>query len=661
MAVTGKARPARLLIVGPGSGLADSVREAAGPRTVIESASDAAAALDRVRSTRPDIVVILADRPIETQVRFYRDLREGWISRHSSVLLLATERDGSVRVLDGDMLDALLLRGPVVELPAAEPSSLAVRLKAAIEKELDDRRSVLRDSLSDPNGFCVIWEQIPGLGSFERRQESVLLNARKAAAGGKVCAISVTDNPGGNPGISNEVLAAEIKKLGVEPLVHVAFRDRSRNQCESLLYQLAAMDLNNVLVLTGDYPPSGKSFRGTSRPVFDLDSVTGLELIGDMNRGMEHEIMGKMTRLAPTDFFTGVAVAPFKRTEAEVMGQYFKLRKKLHAGAGFIVTQVGYDARKLHELQLWLRAQGITTPAVVTIYVLSRTTARAMNRNRVPGCVVTDGLLEQIESETADTAGARHSQLERAARMYAIARGLGFSGASIAGQGISYENVEYIVSRGQELLPAWPDLVRHFAYPQPDGFYLYQASPATGLNADTLISPAAKRSRPLVYYISMAAHRTFFEPKGLLFRPVRWLARRLDRSRSWSRAISAAEHLFKVVLYGCQNCGDCALFDVAYLCPVSQCPKNQRNGPCGGSFEGWCEVYPGEKKCIWVRAYQRGGKVWQEQEAGVIVPPCDWSLWQTSSWLNYFGGRDYLSRRLAEGTGRAESHSTRRD
>jgi len=37
---------------------------------------------------------------------------------------------------------------------------------------------------------------------------------------------------------------------------------------------------------------------------------------------------------------------------------------------------------------------------------------------------------------------------------------------------------------------------------------------------------------------------------------------------------------------------------------VSQCPKNQRNGPCGGSYEGWCEVYPGERLCIWVKAYR---------------------------------------------------------
>jgi methylenetetrahydrofolate reductase (NADPH) len=92
------------------------------------------------------------------------------------------------------------------------------------------------------------------------------------------------------------------------------------------------------------------------------------------------------------------------------------------------------------------------------------------------------------------------------------------------------------------------------------------------------------------------------------------------------------------------NCGDCALFDVGYLCPMSQCPKNQRNGPCGGSFEGWCEVYPGERKCVWVKAYQRLKAMKKESEIGEnLVPPCNWELWETSSWLNFYLGRDHLA------------------
>jgi methylenetetrahydrofolate reductase (NADPH) len=95
------------------------------------------------------------------------------------------------------------------------------------------------------------------------------------------------------------------------------------------------------------------------------------------------------------------------------------------------------------------------------------------------------------------------------------------------------------------------------------------------------------------------------------------------------------------------HCGDCALGDIAYLCPFSQCPKGQRNGPCGGSFEGWCEVYPGEKQCIYVRAYNRL-KPFGEEDSLVAyqVPPVDYSLFGKSSWTNYFCARDHTSKRL---------------
>jgi methylenetetrahydrofolate reductase (NADPH) len=107
------------------------------------------------------------------------------------------------------------------------------------------------------------------------------------------------------------------------------------------------------------------------------------------------------------------------------------------------------------------------------------------------------------------------------------------------------------------------------------------------------------------------------------------------------------------------DCGDCALIDTAYICPMSQCPKGQRNGPCGGSYEGWCEVYPGEKYCIWVRAYGRLKKHNQEDNIGeYIAPPCDWELQHTSSWLNYYLGRDHTAKRLGIKPPQAKTQKT---
>ena len=40
----------------------------------------------------------------------------------------------------------------------------------------------------------------------------------------------------------------------------------------------------------------------------------------------------------------------------------------------------------------------------------------------------------------------------------------------------------------------------------------------------------------------------------------------------------------------CQMCGDCVLDKTAGICPVTTCPKGLLNGPCGGMWEGKCEV-----------------------------------------------------------------------
>jgi methylenetetrahydrofolate reductase (NADPH) len=651
-----------ILVISKDPGLAKLARQAMGTTVRVDYVAAESEAEKLIEERRPDIIILEEPDSLEGIVQYYRRLREGWISRHSSIIIFqANAGEKTFRILDETNLEigiAGYTYAPGQPAPFLPLDRLLPELREIIQKKLDARVNKLKAAILDPGCFCLTWEQIPGLGAFETRQEIVLENARKAARDGKVCAMSIVDNPGGNPAIATEILCSEIRKLGIEPMVHLAFRDKSRNQVESLLYQLAALDINNLLILTGDYP-SNTGFAGTSRPVFDLDSVQGLQLISEMNRGMEHVIMKRKTRLAPTSFFTGVAVSPFKQQEAEVMGQYYKLKKKIAAGADFAITQIGYDARKWHELIQWLKVNNYNLPVLSSIQVLSLTTARAMHANRVPGAVVTDKLLAQIEEESRSPDKGKQARLDRAARMYAISRGLGFKGTCISGQGLSYESLEYIIDKGQEWSARWPDFLQEFDYPQEKGFYYFEKGPGISdrgknwpqdpgflLNSDRPAPRIQKAVRPPVYLLSRMVHASIFEPGSPLFKPVRGLMKFISSSRTLSKMFHSTEYWTKAVLYACKDCGDCALYDVAFLCPVSQCPKDQRNAPCGGSFEGWCEVYPGEKQCIWVRAYLRLKSHHKEDTIGdVLVPPCNWELWQTSSWLNYFTGKDHVSKR----------------
>ena len=68
------------------------------------------------------------------------------------------------------------------------------------------------------------------------------------------------------------------------------------------------------------------------------------------------------------------------------------------------------------------------------------------------------------------------------------------------------------------------------------------------------------------------------------------------------RPVAGVEKVVKGFLFDCRMCGQCILSSTGMSCPMN-CPKNLRNGPCGGvRANGHCEVRP-EMKCVWVEAF----------------------------------------------------------
>jgi len=103
-------------------------------------------------------------------------------------------------------------------------------------------------------------------------------------------------------------------------------------------------------------------------------------------------------------------------------------------------------------------------------------------------------------------------------------------------------------------------------------------------------------------------------------------------------------------MFNCQDCGDCSLFDCQYMCPGANCKKNQRNGPCGGSRGPLCES--ADVPCMWYRAYHRAkkaGKLREFLKRDLVLR--DQSLQGTSSWANFFTGRDHSAEAGTDATG----------
>ncbi len=106
--------------------------------------------------------------------------------------------------------------------------------------------------------------------------------------------------------------------------------------------------------------------------------------------------------------------------------------------------------------------------------------------------------------------------------------------------------------------------------------------------------------------------------------------------------IYEAEKWLKETLFDCRTCGQCILSHTAMICPMN-CPKGLRNGPCGGTLDGKCEVIP-EIDCVWTRIEQKKG---DRETPGVHLPPKE-ELLNTASYVNLLTGKDRETRRPRE-------------
>ena len=99
------------------------------------------------------------------------------------------------------------------------------------------------------------------------------------------------------------------------------------------------------------------------------------------------------------------------------------------------------------------------------------------------------------------------------------------------------------------------------------------------------------------------------------------------------RPVALVERAVKGALFDCKMCGQCVLSSTGMSCPMN-CPKNLRNGPCGGvRADGHCEVRP-EMRCVWVEAFTGATRI----DGGlgrirVVQAPVDRRLEGRSSWL----------------------------
>lgn len=250
--------------------------------------------------------------------------------------------------------------------------------------------SVLQKAI-ESGAFAVTAEMAPPKGTDFSEQ---LAAARLLE--GKVHAVNVTDMQSACLKASSLGLCVHLKQAGLEPILQITGRDRSRMAIMGDVLSAASFGIDTVLALTGDHPVVGDC--RDSKPVYDLDSVGILRMLSTMEEtGADcggNPLSGGAPRL-----FKGAAVTPVYEPRAL---QINKLRQKVDAGARYIQTQGVFDLEQLEGFLEDVEKAGIRVPVMAGIIPLkSAGMARFMNEN-VPGIAVPEEMLARLDAAAAD-------------------------------------------------------------------------------------------------------------------------------------------------------------------------------------------------------------------------------------------------------------------
>jgi methionine synthase / methylenetetrahydrofolate reductase(NADPH) len=166
---------------------------------------------------------------------------------------------------------------------------------------------------------------------------------------------------------------------GLDITMHFTCRDRNLMGIQADLLGAHAMDIRNILAMTGDPPRTGDYVNATA--VFDVDAVGLIRVLDSMNRGLDAtgNSVGE-----PTAFCVGAALNPAAEEPSREMERFLA---KVEAGARWVQTQPVYD---LEVLERFFARTRPPVPVVVGLLPLHSSRHAEFLHNEVPGITVPD-------------------------------------------------------------------------------------------------------------------------------------------------------------------------------------------------------------------------------------------------------------------------------
>jgi homocysteine S-methyltransferase len=228
------------------------------------------------------------------------------------------------------------------------------------------------------------------------------------------------------------------QQVGLEAIAHFTCRDRNLMAIQSELFGAHALGIRNLLALRGDPPTVGDC--PTATPVWDVNAVGLITVIASLNQGRDANGNPIGDRSA---FQIGAAVNP----GAEDLDRELRLlRRKVAAGAGFVVTNPIYDESALERLAQ-IRAE-VNVPVIVGVLPLRSLRHAEYLHNEVPGISVPQALRDHMAraGEHAEEVG-----VELAVEFLETARGQ-VQGAYIIPSAGRYDLAAKVVAQARELV-----------------------------------------------------------------------------------------------------------------------------------------------------------------------------------------------------------------